>query len=222
MTVHDVARALPGIGELRDHCRGLAMLEAVLSPEWDGRYHSFDARWNEHEEMASMRDGQGDEFSFVFSPAGAYARGFAHEAPMSPWADRDDPEVWPGVLDDVPAVFRAYVTEPAFCEEGIPAVTCCLWREAADSAWRTGTIDFPTWGDGEPDGADRLFALLVDRSAEAYAEWAADYYEREVDVEAVRHVLALRPLTREVVAALDPELTLADLAEDLRETGYPA
>ncbi|MFJ9577625.1 hypothetical protein ACIRQF_14735 [Streptomyces sp. NPDC101191] len=214
MTVYDVARALPGIGELRDHCRGLAMLEAVLSPEWEGRYYSF------AKDTAFMRDGQGDEFRIVFCPAGAYAEGFAHEAPMSPWAGMDTPEVWPGVLDDVPDVFRPYVSEG---EGGdAPHITVCLWREATSAAWRAGTIDFPTWGDGEPDGADHLFALLVDRSAEAYAEWASDYYETEIDVEAVRHVLALRPLTREVVAALDPELTPADLAEDIREIGYPA
>ncbi|WP_308404085.1 hypothetical protein [Streptomyces sp. SKN60] len=215
MTVYDVARALPGIGELRDHCRGLAMLEAVLSPEWADRYYSF------AEDTALMRDGQGDEFRMVFSAAGAYAEGFAHEAPMSPWARTDDPEVWPGVLDSVPEAFRPYVSSPE-AGEPVPAVTACLWREPADPAWRTGTIDFPARGDDEPDGADHLFELLVDRSAEAYAEWAADYYETEVDVAAVRHVLALEPLTQEVVTALNPELELADLAEDIAEIGYPS
>lgn len=220
VTVYDVARALPGIGELRDHCRGLAMVEAVLSPEWADRYYSFDAHWAEGEAAASMRDGQGDEFRIVFSPAGTYAEGFAHEAAMSPWAGTDDPEVWPGVLDSVPEVFRPYVSE-AEDGEAAPAVTACLWREATDPAWHTGTIDFPTRGDDEPDGAAHLFELLVDRSAEAYAEWAADYYETEVDVEAVRHVLALEPLTQEVVTALNPDVSLADLAEDIAEIGYP-
>ncbi|MFJ9826780.1 hypothetical protein ACIRSU_20770 [Streptomyces sp. NPDC101160] len=213
MTVYDVARALPGIEELRDHCRGLAMLDAVLSPEWDGRYYSFG------KDTASMRDGQGDEYRIVFSPAGAYVEGFAHEAPMSPWANLDQPEVWPGVLDEVPDDFRPYIS---MAEDGYaPDVTACLWREPADPAWRVGTIDFPTWGDGTPDGADELFGLLVDRSAEAYAEWAADYYGTDLDVEAVRHVLALRPLTPEVVAALNPEVELADLAEDIAGIRYP-
>ncbi|MFD5326595.1 hypothetical protein [Streptomyces sp. NPDC127092] len=214
VTVYDVARALPGIEELRDHCQGLAMLDAVLSPEWDGRYFSF------AKDVASMRDGQGDEYTIVFSAAGAYVEGFAHEAPMSPWARLDDPEVWPGVLDDVPDVFLPCVST---AEDGYaPAVTACLWRELHDSAWRTGTIAFPTWGDGDPDGAGHLFGLLVDRSAEAYAAWASDYYETEVDVDAVRHVLGLRPLTREVVAALNPDAALADLAEDIAEIGYPS
>ncbi|MFJ8661274.1 hypothetical protein [Streptomyces sp. NPDC093795] len=213
MTVYDVARALPGIEELRDHCRGLAMVEAIVCPEWGDRYYSF------AKEVALMRDGQGDEYAIVFSPAGAFVHGFAHEAPMSPWARMDDPEVWPGVLDDVPEVFRPYVPEEEQGES--PAVTACLWRETADTVWRTGIITFPTWGDGEPDGSDTLFELLVDRSAEAYAEWATDYYETPLDLEAVRHVLALRPLTPEIVAALNPDVGLADLAEDIAETGYP-
>ncbi|MER5306813.1 hypothetical protein ABT034_03290 [Streptomyces sp. NPDC002773] len=213
MTVYDVARALPGIEELRDHCRGLAMVEAIVCPEWGDRYYSF------AKEVALMRDGQGDEYTIVFSPAGALVHGFAHEAPMSPWARMDVPEVWPGVLDGVPEVFRPYVPEEEQGES--PAVTACLWRETTDPVWRTGTIDFPAEGDGEPDGSDTLFELLLDRSAEAYAEWATDYYETSLDLEAVRHVLALRPLTPEIVAALNPDVELADLAETIAETGYP-
>ncbi|CAM5259788.1 hypothetical protein SBADM41S_08150 [Streptomyces badius] len=42
-----------------------------------------------------------------------------------------------------------------------------------------------------------------------------------VDLEAVRHVYALRPLTDEIVAALNPERVPAELAEDIEEIGYP-
>jgi hypothetical protein len=219
VTVRDTALKLPAIDALRDHCRSLAVLEAILSPDWADRYHSFDARWSQTEAMASMRDGSGDEWAIVFSPAGAWIRGFAHESPMSPYAE-DGP--WPGVLDDVPDVFRACVEEPAFTDEdGMPVVTACLWRQAADDGWSTGTIDFPERPAGDPDGAESLFGLLTDRSAEAFQRWAEDYYEVPVDVEAVRHVLASRPLTDAVVRALNPDLTVAGLAEDLARTGYP-
>lgn len=199
------------------------MLEAVLSPEWDTRFYSFDACWGEGEQMASMRDGVGGEYSIVFSVDGTYVRGFDHASPMSPWARMDVPLVWPGVLDEVPKVFLPYIREPAFCEEdGVLTVTCCLWRQAADPVWRAGSIVFPETDDGDPDGADFLFALLVDRSPEVYAQWASEYYEVPVDVEAVRHILAGRPLTQEVVAALNPDVELAGLAEDITEIGYPA
>ncbi|MFI6874982.1 hypothetical protein ACIBL6_16260 [Streptomyces sp. NPDC050400] len=220
MTVHDVARALPGIDDLRDHCRGLATLDAVLCPEWEYRFFSFDAHWAEGEQLASMRDGMGSEFSIVFSAAGAYVRGFDHRSLMSPWARPDVPAVWPGVVDEVPDVFRAYVCEPAFCEkDGVPTVTCCVWREAGDTAWRAGAVGFPEGGDGDPDGADVLFELLVDRSPQAYAAWASDYFETSVDAEAVRAVLTGRPLRRQLVAALNPDAELADLAADIERIG---
>ncbi|MGY0064083.1 hypothetical protein ACWY4P_47890 [Streptomyces sp. LZ34] len=219
MTVHDVARRLPEIAVLQDHCRSMAMLEAVLNPEWADRCYSFDGHWSETESMASMRNGSGDEYSIVFSAAGTYVRGFAHESPMSPYA-QDGP--WPGVLDDVPEVFRSCVEEPAFSDEdGMPVITACMWREQGDNDWKTGTIDFPEETTGDPDGAGSLFPLLVDRSAEAFQRWAADYYEVPIDLEAVRHVFSSRPLTEGVVSALNAEVTLADLAGDITEIGYP-
>ncbi|MFF4631562.1 hypothetical protein [Streptomyces griseorubiginosus] len=218
MTVHDVARKLPEIAVLREHCRALAMLEAALSPEWGDRYHSFDAHWSEGEALASMRNGSGDEYSVVFSAAGVFVRGFDHESPMSPYAE-DGP--WPGVLDEVPEVFKACVEEPAFCDDGMPRVTACIWREVGDDGWRTGAIDFPDGHTDDPDGADYLFQLLVDRSPEAFQEWAEDYYEVPVDLDAVRHVMSLRPLTEDVVRALNPDIGLADLADDIAQIGYP-
>ncbi|MEU5667975.1 hypothetical protein [Streptomyces longwoodensis] len=219
MTVHDVARRLPPIAELRDLCRSLAVLDAILSPDPEGRYHSFCAGWADGEELASMRNGSGDEYSIVFSAAGAYVRGFAHEAPMSPYGN--DGEPWPGVLDDVPEVFEPFVEEPAFTDhDDVPVVTACLWREATDDRWRHGVIDFPA-GRSDPDGAMGLFGLLVDRSPEAYQRFAEDYYEVPVDLQTVRDVYALRPLSQELVSSLNAQVALADLAEDLAETGYP-
>ncbi|WP_432043197.1 hypothetical protein [Streptomyces cadmiisoli] len=221
MTVHDVAQALPGIEDLRDHCRGLAMLDAVLSPQWDSRFYSFDSHWDEGAQMASMRDGMGSEYAIVFSAAGAYVRGFDHTSLMSPWARTNVPAVWPGILDELPDVFRLYRTEPALSDtDGIPSITCCLWREVGDTSWHAGTIAFPTEGDGDPDGANHLFELLTDRSAESYAAWASFHYETPVDLTAVRALLSQRPLTPQTVAALNPDVEFTDLAEDISQIGY--
>lgn len=219
MTVYDVARQLPTIADLRDLCRSLAMLNAILSPAWESRYYSFDAAWAEGEEMASMRNGSGDEYSIVFSAAGAYVRGFGHESPMSPYGN--DGEPWPGAIDDVPAVFKPFVEEAAFTDEdGVPVLTACMWRETTDDQWHHGTIDFPS-DRADPDGADALFELLVDPSPEAFQRFAEDYYEVSVDLGAVRDVYALRALGQELVSSLNVEVNLADLAQDISEIGYP-
>ncbi|MEV4052009.1 hypothetical protein AB0J55_12580 [Amycolatopsis sp. NPDC049688] len=219
MTVDDLAGALPAIPDLQALCRALAALDVVLDPGSEDRHHHYNTAWAPGTELASMRDGSGNEYSIVFTAAGACLRGFDHESPMSPYAT-DDQEPWPGVLDELPDVFRKWVADPAFCDEfGTPYVTVCLWREHADTAWRHGTIEFPPDGD---DGAGWLFALLTDRTPEAFQDWAQDYYETPVDLGAVRHFYAGQPLTPAVVTALNPATTLADVAGRVAAAGYPA
>jgi hypothetical protein len=215
MTVHDVAAALPAIPDLLKLCRSIAMAEAVLN-QGDYRYYSFDAAWSEAEEVFAMRNGSGDEYDIVFSPAGAYIRGFDHESPMSPYADDT---VWPGVLDAVPDVFRKCADEPAFMDGDIPNVTFCLWRETGDDRWRAGRIDFPDDRD-DPDGSGWMFDLLVDPTPEAFQSFAEDYYERPVDLTAVLH-FEQRPLTRDVVARLNPDASCTHAVKEAKDIGYP-
>ncbi|SER65598.1 hypothetical protein SAMN05216188_113247 [Lentzea xinjiangensis] len=220
MTVYDVARCLPAISELRATCRALATLDVLLDPDSEERYHLYDAEWAPGEQMASMWDGAGNEYSIVFTAAGAYVRGFDHESSMSPYST-DDGKPWPGVLDSVPEVFQECVKEPAFADEfDTPSVTVCLWREHGDTAWRHGDIAFPD-GEPDPDGADWLFALLTDRTPEAFREWAQDYYEKSLALEPVWHVYSGQPLTAEVVTALNPATTLAAVKDLVAEIGYP-
>ncbi|MET9490790.1 hypothetical protein [Nocardia sp. NPDC006630] len=200
--MNELLRGLPEIPILRNRCRAMAMLDAVLSPEWEGRYHSFNSRWAAGEEMASMRNGSGDDWFIVFSAVGVCGRGFNHEIPNAPQ-----------VLDAVPAVFEPYVTEPAFADhDGSPRATLCFWREPRDTDWGVSATD---------RGGHELFELLVDGTPEGYQEWAQDYYEAEVSLAAIEHVYALLPLTPAVVAGLNPAVDLLVLEPDLIEIGYP-
>ncbi|MBO0516711.1 hypothetical protein J0695_33820 [Streptomyces beijiangensis] len=180
-------------------------METAIAEDPQYCYYTFDAAWGPDEEAALMENGSGDDFSVLFTPAGVLIRGFDHESAMSPYGT-DDEQVWPGVIDEVPAALRPLLDEPAFCDEGIdaPRVTACLWRETGDTAWRTGSdIDFPP-GSEDPDSSGFLFHLLADRSPEAVQAHFEDYYERPVPLEAVRHVLSGHPLTPAVAAALNP------------------
>ncbi|MFF6994795.1 hypothetical protein ACFY93_07515 [Streptomyces sp. NPDC008313] len=223
MTVHDVAAALPDVSTLRELCLSIAVSEAAVNPRGEYRYYSFDAGWSETEEVFSMRNGGGDEFDVVFSPAGVYIRGFDHESRMSPYAEDT---VWPGVLDSVPEVFRECVDEPAWVDDGVPTVTCCVWREAGDDRWRAGRIEFPA-GVSDPDGSQWLFSLLLDPRPEAFQSFAEDYYERAVDVEAVRHIYGHRELTPDVAERLQPGASgvpggpFAGLVKEAARMGYP-
>jgi hypothetical protein len=205
---------LPGVEELRRLLQSLAMLDAILSPEWEYRYYSFNASWNAGEAMASMRNGQGDGYFAVFTAAGAILKGFDHEAPMAPHR-KAPPRVWPGVLDDVPAAFAGFLGEPAFSLED---TTFCIWRQYADTAWRRGAIAYPPGED--PNGSAALLSVL-DGNPATYATWAADYYEWPVSAEAVARIYRHELLTAAIVTALNADLSLADLDEDLEEIDYP-
>jgi hypothetical protein len=93
------------------------MLDAILSPEWEDRYYSFNSKWGPGEILASMRDGSGDEYFTLLSPGGAILKGFAHESPMSPYSNKSG-KTWPGVIDDVPVEFRALSYRASFFNSG--------------------------------------------------------------------------------------------------------
>lgn len=68
-------KSLPDIEGLRKLTESLAMLDAIMSPEWEYRYYSFNSKWGEGEMMASMRNGSGDEYFILFDSHGVIMPG---------------------------------------------------------------------------------------------------------------------------------------------------
>lgn len=200
----------PGISELRKLMKSLAMLDAILSPDWECRYFSFDSRWSKEQEMGSMRNGQGDDLFVLFGSHGCFVKGFVHDSPAAR-AGIDPQDHYRGI----PKTFAACVKEPAFSAED---VTFCLWRSVNDTAWQHNSIALPKGTD--PDGSVALLSPF-DGKPKTYKDWAEDYYEEEIPLKAVKALFEHRPLTTEIVEDLNPDQALEDLAEDIREIGYP-
>ncbi|MFD7837283.1 hypothetical protein [Streptomyces sp. NPDC059761] len=217
MNVHDLIRVLPDIPALRARCRAMAALELLISGKVEYRYFSYDPAWGPEVEAALMNNGSGDEYAILFTPDGVFGRGFDHESWMSPYTN-EDMELWPGLVDTLPEVFRPLLAEPAFCDDEVQVATVVFWRESADTAWRAGPVEIPADTD---DGTGHLFRVLAAGTAEAYREFAEGYYERALDPAAVRHVWDLHPLTETVLKALNPNLTLARAASLVGRIGYP-
>ena len=221
VTVYGVIARLPQPEAVRARSKAMAMLDAVLSPEWESRYYSYDTKWGPSEELASMRDGSGDDYAIVFCEAGVYAQATYHESPVNAYR-LSPPAPWPGLFDSLPDAFRQFEREPAFLDHnGVQRASACLWRERTDAAWRCGDIQIPDQFEDDADGAEGLFGLLLEGSAEAYLQFAEEYYEMAPALEAVQHVYDLKPLTQEVVSALNSSGRLEDLAEDIAQIGYP-
>jgi len=202
--------ALPDIHALRRLLKSLATLDALLEPEWQYRYYSFNSAWADGEEMGSMRNGSGDHWFTLFLSGGAGIVGLAHEAPMF---RHQNP--WPGLFVGLPLEMHALRTEPAFDTNNC---TFCVWRLAGDTEWHRGQVDFAPGDD--PDGSEELLRLL-DGVPESYAAFATDYFELDVPLEAVAAVYAHEPMTTGLLAALNPNLSLNDVEPDLAGIGYP-
>jgi len=218
VTVHDLIRRLPDPDALKARCRAFAVLDAVFDSGYPT--YTFTPGWGgSGVDLAQMDNGSGDLYAIVFEQAGVFLYGFDHESEVSPWRD-DDHEHWPGLLQGLPESLAKWTREPAFLFQDFFDATICVWRETADTEWRHGPVEFDD-GDADFDGANNLFGALAAGDAHAYATYATDYFEQEVDVAAVAAVLAGAVLTEEVVHALNPEAAFAEVVRAAAKAGYP-
>ena len=202
-------------GPLRRLLQSLAALDAILCVEDDLRYHSFNANWGQGQQMASMANGAGDHYFVLFERQGCFFKGFDHECQMTPYSN-EPPQVFEGVLSDVPEIYSHCLLEPAFDTE---STTFCFWWDPAEANWKHGPVE---WDPEEPDPDGSLALLsLLDGKAETYRAFAADYFEVEIDLADIEQVFSHRVLTEELVRRLNPERNLAALASQLLEIGYP-
>ena len=201
---------MPDIRSFRRLTRSLAMLDAIMEPEWESRYYSFDSHWGPGELMASMRNGQGDDWFALIAQSGVVIIGLDHEAPMYRHGDP-----WPGLFDALPPELAYAVDEPAFEARNS---TFCIWHRANGLGWERGPVRYSAGED--PDGSAELLRIL-DGRPESYREFAAEYFERDVPLDAVSAVYHHMPLTEELVAQLNSNVSLGDLGEDVAQIGYP-
>lgn len=200
-------QSLPGVDGFRRLTRALATLDAIMSPEWEDRYYSFDSAWGDGETMASMRTGSGDRWAAVLCDAGVALIGLAHEAPTySP----GKPKPW--VFANLPEQFHKNARDqPAFDSAN---TSYCIWCTTDGKQWSSGVVD------EQDDGSSEHLSVL-DGDPQRYVDFAREYYEVDLDIEDVRAVYNHEPLTNDLIARLNPETSLEVLTEDLAQIGYP-
>lgn len=197
---YEMAPTLPPPRDLERICKGLAVLDAMLCEEWQDRYYSFNHAWNtaSQQRMASMRNGHGDEWFMVFEPGGAFLKAFWHE--YHPYEDVTK------LYEGLPAQLQAQLTEPAFAMENVTF-----------GGWRDGT----TWTlRGNATGPMQEQLEILSGAPEKYRAYAADYFEVDVPLDAIAHVLAGKDLDDELLKRIGSTRALAELKDALAEIAY--
>jgi hypothetical protein len=210
----DFRQKLPSIPELKRICQAIATLDAIICPDWEFRYFSYNSKWDKGEEVASMRDGEGDEYLILFNELGAIINVAALD---------EAEDVQKLTLAQVAPEFSHFLaTEP------IPSLgtTLCLWRKYSDLEWQT--IDNQAFTDKMFETSQDLLFML-DGNPATYREWAVEYYEDEFSCNLdnlplawVEEIYKHTPLTKKMVNQLNPEfLDWEDLMDELEEIAYP-
>lgn len=184
------------------------MLDAMLCPDWDGRYYSYNSRWAHGEEIGSFRNGQGDFWFLHIGRFGAGIVGSAHESKLA-----GDGALLAQVRRAIPGEFSSFLNEPAF---GWDRMSYCFWRSRDDRAWsRVEHLSWATFDDGSLE-----HLALLHEPASSYAEFAKWYYERSLPISAVEAIFGGAPVTQETLKIFNPEMSLGDLLDDAAEIGF--
>ncbi|MEM8966979.1 MAG: hypothetical protein AAGE93_11225 [Bacteroidota bacterium] len=229
--------ALPKPTELQRICKSISAIEAILCPEWEDRYFSYQKQWSETEECCEMRNGEGDQMLILFGSKGTVINGFAHESSMNGWQQIEIEEkksllqrmigkkaqpkieriqhIWNGVTEGLPQAFQEFVFGEPVRSIG---TTFCIWANKDDREWTIGDITFPE--DDYSDGSEELLALL-NGDPTTYRSWAMEYYELDkLNLESVRSIYDQQLINEELVNKLNPDLQDIDrLKSDLEEIG---
>jgi hypothetical protein len=199
--------SIPDPRALRQRAIALAMLDAILCPEGEYRYFHFDPHWAAGEQMASMKNGEGDGWFIHFGAFGIAIKGDVADLPP-----RTTRSLALEAQRQLPPVFASFLDEAAL---SMDAVSFCYWRGAAELAW--SKLAAPSL---QSDGSLAFLSILID-GAPCYADYADDYFEATTPLASIEHIYAHGLLSDELVRSLNPRMDLASAQQAAAGIGYP-
>jgi hypothetical protein len=187
---------LPDIHVLKKRSQGLALLDAIIMPEWENRFFSFNGNWNSQagEMMASMRNGAGAEYFLQFSNDGVIGKVF----------DGTRQKDISSNSKEIPSCFSSFLNEAAF---DIGHATYFFFRQNTDREWTA-----------LPKNLNQFSCLqYLSEGAVCYHKWAENYYGRRIDFQTLEDVYTSLSVTQQQLSKLNIELKLEELDEDIAE-----
>lgn len=198
----NILENFPNPTKLKQISQSLAVLDAIISPEWESRHYSFNAKWAENEQMASMRDGQGSEVFIVFNNHGAILKGYN---------PNEKSKLGELKIFQIPQEFKSFKTEPAF---SIDYTTFIAWNIGRENAWNYLVEDQSL------DAMKDLLEMYQEKPA-LYCEHVQRVYNISISTQDITKIFIHEPLTDELIHAINSKNSIDNLKNDIAEIGYP-
>lgn len=187
----------PDVENLKTTSKIIALLDSVIEQEWEYRYYSYNSKWSDGEEMASMRDGSGNHYFILFSNNECYIKVIDTKV-----NNKSGIEKAVSKLDrNLQNKLNIFLKEPAFYVD-----------EITDLYWN---ID-GKWNSIGPEISDALQILL--NPVSAYNVHADEYFEIKIGKKIVQEIFDGR-ISKGAIEQINPEIDYNALKDDLDEIG---
>jgi len=203
---------IPDYKSLRKISKAISVLDAIICPEWEYRYYSYDKNWADGEEFLGMRNGEGDQMLILFREDGCVINGFTHEA-----FDEENEVINKQQLTaGLPEIFNEFIFQEPVKSVG---TTFCIWT-LEDNKWQiaqNGSVE---------DGSDEMLAIF-DGNPQTYIDWATVYFEESykesgIPLATVEQIYKEQILTKPMILSIVDEVEdWEQLEAELIEIGYP-
>ena len=199
---------LPNAERLKNFCKGLAALDIIMvEEEWSFiRHYTYNPAWRKGKEAFFATDGSDQSMIVMFAPEGCVINGVDSE--LYDWEEKL-PRI-EDLTDGMPSALQKLMGSR---EVKKMKSTFCVWTE-----------DGTTWHCNPMDGEDASKDLLstIDGNPQSYVDYGKWFYPADLPLEAVRQLADGVPVTKELVAALNPKRNeWEEIKAGLDKIGYP-
>ena len=199
---------LPNAERLKNFCKGLATLDIIMvEEEWSFiRHYTYNPAWRKGKEAFFATDGSDQSMIVMFAPEGCVINGVDSE--LYDWEEKLPRIEY--LTDGMPPALQKLMGSR---EVKKMKSTFCVWTE-----------DGTTWHCNPMDGEDASKDLLstIDGNPQSYVDYGKWFYPADLPLEAVRQLADGVPVTKELVAALDPKRNdWEEIKAGLDKIGYP-
>ncbi len=199
--------------KLKELCKAISVLEAIICPEWELRYYSYQQNWDKNEELCEVRNSEGDAVLILFQQNGICINCFDKTCIINSLSN-DVQEISFGIKHELPEQFSEFIFGEPVKSIG---TTFCIWSVNGRNwkVWNKKLFD------DEDKSAVKNLLELFDGNPMTYKKWAEEYYECELNIKYIEEVYKGSILSKEIVIGINPNFDdYEQLKADLAEIGY--